>query len=182
MHASVDWFWPYPALTAPVLALAGSACAPAVARARPALDAAVARLADRRAGGARDQRDPAWLSERYVNNAYAGWRTDLDRAYDDLDRAQQLNPLSDMPLLAEGAIARAAGDRERALAAFREAAELRPEEWATHYLLAELQADERPAPPATRSGVALELNPLSRPRPGAGRAARRRPGRAPTDA
>ena len=30
VHTSVDWFWPYPAMTAPVLALLGSACAPAV--------------------------------------------------------------------------------------------------------------------------------------------------------
>ena len=30
------------------------------------------------------------------------WRTDLERAYDDLDRAAQLNRLSDLPLLAEG--------------------------------------------------------------------------------
>ena len=30
VHASLDWFWPYPAVTAPVLCLLGSACAPAV--------------------------------------------------------------------------------------------------------------------------------------------------------
>ena len=30
-HASLDWFWPYPALTAPVFALLGSACAPTLA-------------------------------------------------------------------------------------------------------------------------------------------------------
>ena len=30
---------------------------------------------------------PPFLSERYVNDAYAGWREDLARAYDDLDQA-----------------------------------------------------------------------------------------------
>ena len=44
MHASLDWFWPYPALTAPVFALLGSACAPAIRARRPALDAPLARL------------------------------------------------------------------------------------------------------------------------------------------
>lgn len=161
VHTSVDWFWPYPAITAPVLALLGSACAPAV-----------------RALGRRSTRPwrgwvigglvvlaisaiAPWLSERYVNNAYAGWRTDLGRAYDDLDQAQRLNPLSDVPLLAEGAIARESGDRERALAVFREAADVRPEEWAVHYLLAELQAESNPLLARNEVHVAAELNPTS---------------------
>ena len=38
VHASVDWFWPYPAITAPVMALLGSACAPGGPGARTALD------------------------------------------------------------------------------------------------------------------------------------------------
>ncbi len=36
-HASVDWFWPYPAVTAPALALLGAAAAPAI-RACPSDD------------------------------------------------------------------------------------------------------------------------------------------------
>lgn len=160
VHASVDWFWPYPALTAPVLALAGSACAPALrapgragGRRRGLLIVALAALAL--------SAIPPWLAERHVNNAYAGWRTDLEGAYEDLDRAQQLNRLSDAPLLAEGAIARSSDDPERALSAFREAAELRPEEWATHYLLAETLADDDPSAARDEIRLALELNPLS---------------------
>ena len=69
---------------------------------------------------------PLYLSERYVNDAYDEWRSDASRAYDDLDRAQALNPLSVFPVLAEGAIARANGDRPRAIDAFRRAAKKRP--------------------------------------------------------
>ncbi|MEO8093122.1 MAG: hypothetical protein ABI726_10490, partial [bacterium] len=61
---------------------------------------------------------PPYLSERYVNQALDGWRADLERAFDDLGRAGSLNPLSEEPLLTEGAIARAAGDRAHAIEAF----------------------------------------------------------------
>jgi O-Antigen ligase len=160
-HTSVDWFWPYPAITAPVLALLGAACGAAMRtpsaagprRFRPWITAAAVVLALSAV--------PPFLSERYVNDAYAEWRSDLNRAYDDLDRAQALNPFSDSPLLAEGAIADAAGDRRRALAAFREAQDKRPEEWATHYLLAELLAEEQPEMARAELERARELNPLS---------------------
>jgi hypothetical protein len=160
-HASIDWFWAYSVISAPVLALLGSACGAAMrtsdpprrGRARPLIIAGAVALALSAV--------PFFLSERYVNDAYAEWRSDLTRAYDDLDRAQALNPFSDTPLLAEGAIADAAGDRGRALEAFREAAEDRPEEWATHYLLAELLANERPELARSELERARELNPLS---------------------
>ena len=161
VHSSVDWFWPYPAITAPIMALLGSACAPAIlslaprrrGRWRTWLIAALAVLAISAV--------PPFLSERYVNDAYSGWRDDLDRAYSDLDRARTLNALSDAPLLAEGAIARAAGDDARALEAIREAAAKRPEEWAAHFLLAELQRESDPVAARSEIRIALELNPLS---------------------
>jgi hypothetical protein len=138
-HSSLDWFWPYPAITAPVFALLGSACAPAVE---------VSRTSERRGGGRLVVAGgaivlalstvPPFLSERYVNDAYEVWRTDPGRAYDDLDRARSLNPLSVDPLLAEGAIAKANGDSRRAIRAFEDAIEKRPEEWVSYYLLAVL--------------------------------------------
>ena len=93
-----------------------------------------------------------------MNDAYDGWRTDASRAYDDLDRAQALNPLSVYPILAEGAIARGNGDRARAIDAFRRAATKRPEEWAAHYNLAELYARSSPrlAPPRAGDRKAAE--------------------------
>ena len=143
-----------------MFALVGSACAPAIRtrgrhstrRWRIWVIAGLAVLAL--------SAIPPWLSERFVNSAYSSWRTDLARAYEDLDRARQLNALSDTPLLAEGSIAREAGDRERALDAFNEAAEIRPEEWATHYLLAEMLAESDPAAAREQIRLALERNPL----------------------
>ena len=107
-HSSLDWFWTYPVVTAPVFALLGAAAAPALSAVRrgPAaggrIVAAAAVLAVALATV------PFYLSERYVNDAYRGWQTDLQGAYDDLDRAESLDPLSDEPSLAEGSIAREA--------------------------------------------------------------------------
>ncbi|MFI5122996.1 MAG: hypothetical protein ACHQJ5_08865, partial [Vicinamibacteria bacterium] len=142
------------------LALLGSACAPAARALEPGARHAWRGWVITGLAVLAISAIPPWLSERYVNNAYAGWPSDLGRAYDDLDQARRANPLSDVPLLAEGAIARASGDRERALAAFREAAEKRPEEWAVHYLLAQLQAKTDLAAARNEIRVALELNPL----------------------
>lgn len=160
VHASIDWLWAYPALTAPTFALLGAAAAPGLPTVahppmrlgRGLLLAGLAVLAL--------SAIPPFLSKRYVNRAFDGWRSDLERAYQDLDRARSLNPLSDSPLLAEGAIARAAGDRGRALRAFREATAERPEEWAGHYVIAVLLIDTDRRTARAEAAVALELNPL----------------------
>jgi peptidoglycan/LPS O-acetylase OafA/YrhL len=158
-HASVDWFWPYPALTAPVLALVGSACAPGLridrdapwGRGRLWLTAGAVALAI--------SAIPPFLSHRYVDDAYDEWRSDPSRAYDDLDRAEALNPLSAAPVLAEGALARASGDRARAIDAFARAASKRPEEWATHYNLAVLNARSSPRLARQELAIAKRQNP-----------------------
>ncbi len=160
IHTSVDWFWFYPAIAAPVLGLLGSACGPAVTAAGPPSGRSPRRWLTAGAIVLALSAVPPFLSERYVNDAYAGWREDLARAYDDLAHARDLNPLSDRPLLAEAAIARAAGDEERAIAVFGEAARKRPESWATHYLLAELQQRRNPRAARREIETALELNPL----------------------
>jgi tetratricopeptide (TPR) repeat protein len=158
-HASLDWFWPYPAVTAPVLALLGSACAPAL---RIAGDTAWGHGRRWLTAGAvvlAISAVPPYLSHRYVNDAYDEWRSDPSRAYDDLDRARALNPLSADPVLAEGAIARAKGDRARAIDAFRRAAKKRPEEWASHYNLAELYARSSPRLARRELAIAKRQNP-----------------------
>lgn len=104
---------------------------------------------------------PLYLSERYVTDAYRNWGSDLQGAYSDLDRAQTLDPFSDGPLLAEGAIAREAGDRSRAVEAFREAADRTSQEWATHYFLGQLLAPRHPAAAERELEIAATLNPRS---------------------
>ena len=163
-HASLDWFWTYPGVTAPVFALLGSACASppapgAAAEAPP--PGAWRRVAAVAAAALALSVVPPYLAERYVDAAYDGWRADLAGAYEDLDQARDLNALSIEPLLAEGAIAREVGDRERAIAAFEEAADERPEEWASHYFLATLTRSTDPARAQAELERALELNPRS---------------------
>jgi tetratricopeptide (TPR) repeat protein len=160
VHASLDWFWPYAGLCAPVLALLGSACGPAILggedsfpdRRRVLVAGAAALLAL--------SVIPPFLADRYVDTAYREWRADPAAAYLDLDRARTLNPLSDAPLLAEGAIARELGQDERAITAFRRAADKRPEEWASHYLLALLYKDRDPRLAREELAITRELNPL----------------------
>lgn len=162
-HSSVDWFWTYPVLTAPVLGLMGAAAAPAISDRWPASRGrgriVVGLIALVAVGAA----VPLYLSERYVNDAYRSWASDLQGAYSDLDRAQALDPFSDEPLLAEGAIAREAGDRVRALEAFREAADRAPQEWSTHYFLGQLLAPTDPTAAEHELEIAAALNPRSRP-------------------
>jgi hypothetical protein len=161
VHTSIDWFWTFPGLTAPVFGLLGSAAAPAaldprrlgprpgrVAVAVVAIIAAVATV-------------PLYLSERYTRDAYSHWRSDLQRAYSDLDRAADLNPFAHEPLLAEGAIAREARDRERAAKAFRAAIERTPDEWASHYLLGRVLERDDPDRAEREFAIAAALNPRS---------------------
>jgi hypothetical protein len=159
VHASLDWFWPYPAVTAPVLALLGSACAPTL---RATADAPRGHGRRWLTAGAiilAISAVPAYLSDRYVKDAYDEWTSDTTSAYDNLDRAEALNPLSIDPVLAEGAIARAARDRARAIDAFSQATRERPEEWAAHYNLAELFARTDPGLARRELAIARELNP-----------------------
>jgi hypothetical protein len=158
-HASLDWFWPYPAITAPVLALVGSACAPALRNADDAPWGHGRRWLTVGAVVLAISAIPPFLSHRYVDDAYDEWPSDPARAYDDLDRAATLNPLSADPVLAEGAIARSNGDRARAIDAFRRAADKRPEEWASHYNLAELYARSSPRLARLELAIAKRQNP-----------------------
>lgn len=159
-HSSIDWFWTYAAVSAPVFMLLGAASAPSICapRQRRGSGRTVVVVA---AAVLAVSLVPPYLSERYTNNAYRSWRSDLGQAFADLDRARSLNPLAEEPWLAEGVIARESGDAERELEAFRGAAEERPEEWAIHYFLALAYLDGEPNLARRELDVALELNPLS---------------------
>ena len=159
-HSSIDWFWPYPAVTAPAMMLLGAACGPAVLALesdrpvwwRPWLVTGLLVLAITAI--------PFWLSERYVNSASQGWQQDPEQAFADLRTAQDLNPFSDWPILVEGEIAREAGDYEHAIDAFIRAVAERPEEYAGHYRLAQLTREENPPFAREQIREALELNPI----------------------
>lgn len=159
-HSSIDWFWTYAAVSAPVFMLLGAASAPAVfaPRQRRGTGRTVVVVV---AAVLAVSLVPPYLSERYTNNAYRNWRSDPGRAFADLDRARSLNPFAEEPWLAEGAIARELGDAERELEALRGAAEERPQEWAVHYFLALAHLDGEPNLARRELDVALELNPLS---------------------
>jgi tetratricopeptide (TPR) repeat protein len=133
LHASVDWFWEFPALTGPGLAGLGLACALAPrgeARAAP--------------GGSRTQRRAGiavagaavavlaasyllpWLAELEIDRAAETWRADPDGAFRRLERAEDLNPLAARPALTAGTIALRVGRMEKARQEFAEALEREP--------------------------------------------------------
>lgn len=159
-HASIDWFWPYPAVTAAAFALFGAAVAPTL-------------LMPERASRPTGRRAvmvllcifaitlvPPFLSKKLIDSAVSGFSADPEQAYDNLELARDLNPLTDVPALREGSIAFALGDRERAIDAYREAARKRPEEYAGHFFLALLYAKDDPDQARTELAVVTELNPL----------------------
>lgn len=131
VHGSFDWFWEIAGLGAPAFAMLGLACALAPRRAHPGPAVAAPRRSRRAlvttAGVAVLGIAAAlaltfpWLAEREVKQASSGWRTNPTRAYDRLDLAANLNPISDRPSLIAGSIALKLGELRRADRAFAEA-------------------------------------------------------------
>jgi hypothetical protein len=160
VHASYDWFWNYPGVTAPVFFLLGAAAGPGVLagtadlarRARPwavaapavALVAAV----------------PLFFSQHHANRAYEDWQHDAGAAFDDLDRAASLDPFDPEPLLAKGVIALRLHLPRQAEAAFRDAIDRQPDGYAAHYFLAKALAPTDPAAARVEADEAVRLNPL----------------------
>ena len=114
LHASVDWFWEFPGLTAPALACLGLAAALAPR------EAAVSASAPNRGSAARRPVAVAaaaalvalaialalpWLAARAVDHAARTWKDDPNAALRELDRAESLNPLSARAQLTAATIA-----------------------------------------------------------------------------
>jgi O-antigen ligase len=107
VHGSVDWFWEFAGLGAPAFAALGLA-AGLVPR-RPGRGRSLARgpaiaLAAGAVLAALSLAGP-WLAQRDVDGAVRGWAQGPARAFDRLDRAASLNPLSPLPDVVAGSIA-----------------------------------------------------------------------------
>ena len=161
VHASVEWFWTYPALVLPVTFALGAAAAPAIlsptsSSKRPVRFGLLAAT-----GLAALVMLPVFFSERYTRQALESWESDLPGAYEKLGDAADLNPLADRPLTAEAVIAEQSDDPQRALRALAEAKRREPDEWTLYLLEARLLAPIDAAGSARAIEKARELNPES---------------------
>jgi tetratricopeptide (TPR) repeat protein len=125
LHASVDWFWELPALTGPAVALLGLAGALGARSPRPA-PAIVPKLGVAALAVVAVSLAAPWLSALEADRAARSWHSGLGAAYERLDRARALNPLSAQPDLVGGTIALRADDPAEAKRRFAAALERQP--------------------------------------------------------
>lgn len=143
LHASVDWFWELPGLTAPALAALGLAAglAPRDGAAPQRLGAFRARVGAAAVGLVALVLFASfalpWLSAREVDRAARSWGADPDAALRRLDRAERLNPLSPRAPLIAATIALRVDRPALAKREFRQALEREPR---NAYALLELGA------------------------------------------
>jgi tetratricopeptide (TPR) repeat protein len=148
VHGSIDWFWEFPALGGPAFALLGLAAGLLPRRARAA--AAPRRPAAGRRGFAAALIVVAvaaalsfaapWLAEVEQNKALTAWSTSPTHAFDSLDSAASLNPLSATPKLLAGSIALRLGREADSQRYFRAAIERDPGDAYAHLELGALLA------------------------------------------
>jgi hypothetical protein len=157
VHGSLDWLWEIPAVTAPVFALLGLAAGLAARPLRPRLlrpMVIVAALV-----GAVSFALPG-LSALEVERAVEVFSRDPDEAFERLERARAVNPLSERPDVVAASLALRAGQPARAHAALLRALDRSPSDWRVHLQLAALdgaQGDRSSA--SIRIARARELNP-----------------------
>jgi tetratricopeptide (TPR) repeat protein len=162
VHGSIDWLWEVPAVGAPAMACLGVAAGLGrrVAAVPPTTSAAGwAGAAIVACAAALSLALPA-LSAREVEKAVREWSADPSAALRRLERARELNPLSDRPDIVAGALARRAGDRVTARRAFLAALARDERNWHPHVEVAMLDLqDGRRAAALTRLERAGALNP-----------------------
>jgi tetratricopeptide (TPR) repeat protein len=166
LHGMTDWFWEWAGLGAPAFALLGLACALAP-RAEAEEEAWVRRpgVVTLVLGGAAAVLAALvlagpWLAERDVERAGQVWAQRPFEAYSRLDRAADLNPLSDRPASVKGSIALRYGDLDRARNAFSDALERNPrDQYATLELGAIASVREDRAEALRLLGRAVALAP-----------------------
>jgi len=135
VHALVDYHWDFVAVTGPVVFAAGALAAagrPARASARPLAAAASVALTVAAAASA----VTPWLAARSVREVGVALdRGDLAAAADSARRARSLDPLALAPLFARARVEEVRRDPEAALASYKEAVGLQPENPETWYEL-----------------------------------------------
>jgi hypothetical protein len=161
VHGSVDWFWEIPALSGPAFAFAALAGAltrqeirarippegtPATSppAARPPAAVALAAACGPLALAALAALALPYVAEREVAAAGRDWQSDPAGAFERLDRAAQLNPLSTRPDLVAGVIALELGRSQIAERRFAAALERDDGDWFAYFgrgLAASLQGD-----------------------------------------
>lgn len=171
-HASVDWLWAFPGLTAFAFACLGLASQasgrrPRTAREprspeggrRPMLVGLRYALVIPSCAAAASLASP-WAAARENQAALGVWRTEPELAFRRLDLARRLNPLSDQSDLTAGLIATRLGDRRRAEARFAAAVERNPAGWFARLELAALASERNDRVEALRQlRRARSLNP-----------------------
>jgi hypothetical protein len=169
VHGSGDWFWEFPALGAPAFAWLGLAAGlargadppPEVAPRRRVLWSAGGTIVVLLAAAAALSYVLPWLAAREVDLAARSWETEPAVAFERLDRARGLNPLSDRADLIAGAIAGRIGDLDRMRAAYSAALERNPRNWYAHLEIAILDANAgKRAAALRRLATARALNPF----------------------
>jgi hypothetical protein len=159
-HSSYDWFWLYSGVTAPAIFLAGAAVAPGIfdpkprrlgRAAWPAIGLLIVAIAIA---------IPLFLSQRYENRAYGEAAADPSAAFEDLNHAASLDPFDPEPLLAKGVLALRLHEPAQAVQPFREAIGRQPDNYASHYYLAQALSRSDPATARSEAAEALRLNPL----------------------
>jgi hypothetical protein len=148
LHTSVDWLYELPGLGGIAFAMLGLATAVREGeRNGPRIWSRAARLVVL-AGvlAVAISFTLPWLAEREVDRALDVWRTDPQTAYDRLDRAATLNPVSTRPQLVEGAVANQLAEPRRAERAYRVVVDREPRDafaWMQLAALASTRLDER---------------------------------------
>ncbi len=168
IHGSVDWFWEFPALSAPAFAWLGLAGAvdraPDGDRTRERRTSAtrvigIGALGLAAAAAVASFLFP-WLAARDVDRGVSAWRSNPAEAFRLFDRAHGLNPLSDRADALAGAIASRLGEWDRMRALFQRAIERNPFSWYS-YLELGIAESQLGNLAAARRAIerAAELNP-----------------------
>ncbi len=166
LHGLGDWLWSFPGLSAPVFAWL--AIGAALGGSRGAREPGPRRLpaflpvvlgAVVAAAAAASLAFP-WAAARDVDIAASGWRGHPTAAFDRLDRAHGLNPLSTRADETAGAIASQLGDRDLVRHYFARVAERDPHSWYAQLELATVAALGGRTPEALRRlDDARRINP-----------------------